>query len=58
LEADLKATKRSLTTAERELEELKSERLLDSGKILKKQDEIRGIKAGLDALEELIKEMF
>lgn len=58
LEADLKETSRELIRQRRVLDELKSAATLDSEEILNKQDEIKGIEAGVKALEDLIAELF
>ena len=58
LEADLRATQRQLTLEQRELESLKSAPRLDSEKILKRQDKIRGLQEGVKSLVALIEELF
>lgn len=58
LEADLKETSRELIRQKRVLDELKSAATLDSGAILAKVDEIKGLEAGVTALTELIAELF
>ena len=58
LSASKRETQRSLMNAKRDLEELKSSRKFDLQAILEKQQVVYELENGVEALEELHKELF